>query len=446
MIKRLLLGGLAVIVVAGVGFFALAKHNKTADVNGQTGTDGSENQALKPTIQITTPSAYLIADDGSKTELKDGDTITPPATIELSDKGAASINLPDGSTARIMYGTKFTLTKADYDATTGKANTGFFLSVGRIWSKVVELATPDSSWEVQTSNAVATVRGTAFDSEADAEGSMFVGSEHQVTVDPIDPKTGEPVKDKGLGVGEGTLLKIKAKILADILAGKGKLATSTISDDEKNTNWHQGNEKEDQHVNDVLKELRDRGVKGKDLQKEIRERLRKEIEDLIKKDMEDGVIRPATEKFIDLLNSTSTPPKPKATSTKPDTGTTPPPTPPASTAKTVSVDVVVVGSFSGIVEHTPVKFKAIAKLADGTTRDVTAKADWKVLGQIGRFTAPGTLFPELDPLIAEQGKGSGAVIATYNDPNGGGVFLGKTIIFDVAADVGNGDDGPIDGS
>ena len=50
--------------------------------------------------------------------------------------------------------------------------------VGQAWSKIISLATPDSVWEVRTSTAVATVRGTAFGMGTD--GNPVIGSENKV--------------------------------------------------------------------------------------------------------------------------------------------------------------------------------------------------------------------------------------------------------------------------
>jgi hypothetical protein len=77
-----------------------------------------------------------------------------------------------------------------------------------VWSKIVELATGDSAWEVETSRAVATVRGTAFGATNDASGSTFIGSENTVSVAPIDPATRKALTEHAMPLSEDKSLTV----------------------------------------------------------------------------------------------------------------------------------------------------------------------------------------------------------------------------------------------
>ena len=112
------------------------------------------------------------------------------------------------------------------------------------------------------------------------------------------------------------------------------------------------------------------------------------------------------------------------------------PKPSTSSGKSTNVSSVVVTeltletkSLKNITENDKVTFTATAHFSDGSSKDVTAEATWKVLGPIGNISK-GTFTAKLEPNIAEFGKGSGAVIAVWKDVNGNEV-LGQTPIFEV---------------
>jgi hypothetical protein len=76
-----------------------------------------------------------------------------------------------------------------------------------IFRVILELVLPRAAFEVQTSTAVATVRGTDWISEATPEATATVALEGQVAIRNIDPAiAGEVV----LGPGEGTTVNADA--------------------------------------------------------------------------------------------------------------------------------------------------------------------------------------------------------------------------------------------
>jgi hypothetical protein len=92
-------------------------------------------------------------------------------------------------------------------------------------------------------------------------------------------------------------------------------------------------------------------------------------------------------------------------------------------------------SLSKITERDIIHFKAIVYFKDGTHRDVTTEASWRVLGPIGNISTTGVFSAMLEPDTAEFGIGSGAVVATWQDPISGAEILGKSVIFEVKAYV-----------
>jgi hypothetical protein len=61
-----------------------------------------------------------------------------------------------------------------YDKQTESKKVNVNLSIGKLWAKVKKLATPDSAVIVETSNAVAGVRGTTYRVNVEADTSALV--------------------------------------------------------------------------------------------------------------------------------------------------------------------------------------------------------------------------------------------------------------------------------
>ncbi len=435
--KLLLIGG----VVAILAFVGIAVARKSQNQPAAPSTD-TENTAAAtstaPTIQVLRGTAYLVNDVGTQErELKDGDEIIVPATIQVATSGLANINFADGSMARIDGGSMLALKQATYDATSGKANTSMFLSVGKIWSKVIDLATPDSSWEVETSNAVATVRGTAFSSLVSGKKATFTGSEHTIAVSPVDPATKQKLADAEVLVAEDKEVEISSDQLANILSRKEKLAAISHKTNAALDSWIHQNENQDIVVNEALKELktqfRSELLNGDRLPPRFRERLREKMREKLREFYEEHkeellLSREATSTTATSTTRTVTSTTPTATTTKPVDAPKPVSLALVRTAPTTLPDP--------FPEDGRITGKAILTLSDGTKVDVTSKATWKVLGPIGSIVTPGTFVAKLDASVAEFGKSSGAIVVTFTSPAGQD-FLAQTPIFTVAASFMN---------
>ena len=99
--------------------------------------------------------------------------------------------------------------ESSFNANSGKLIVRINLVLGRAWSKIISLATPDSVWEVRTSTAVATVRGTAFGMEYADGKSTVIGSENKVAVNAVDPETKKALKQEEVLIEAGKFVEIK---------------------------------------------------------------------------------------------------------------------------------------------------------------------------------------------------------------------------------------------
>ncbi|MEK7148880.1 MAG: FecR domain-containing protein [Patescibacteria group bacterium] len=387
-----------------------------------------------PWIEVSAPSAFELKRDKTPSrELKTGDEVLPGTTIEVSSKGLASIHFQDGSIARLDSGTRLAIDEATYDAGSEKLSVKMNLIVGRIWSKVVALVTPDSEWQVKTTNAVATVRGTAFGSEFKNGRSSFIGSQHAVAVNIIDPKTRELIKDAVAIVEPDKFVWVEDKKIEDIKKGRVKFETQPITEELKKENWIQRSEEADVRFEETLQKLEQSGLKDKDLRNEMR----KEIIDEFKNKIEEQKIQRENEEHDkealeqQKINIDTTPTPEKIEISEP-VNVSPIPT---SLRPEATLEIIANNDFKNVIEGTLISFHAIFISASGERRDVTAEVEWKVLGPIGRFEKPGAFMPRLADEVSEFGIAPGAVVATWKNPITGTTLINKSPIFNVNAKV-----------
>ncbi len=374
------------VLVVGLMFLGFRGGSSNSDLTAQV---NKAQEPVPPTIQVVKAPVYLMENGAQVRELKDGETLKPPVTVKTGANGRANILFVDGSVARVDQKTEFTLKEGSYNPENKRLVNRIFLSIGRVWSKIVQLATPDSAWEVETSHAVATVRGTTFGMSTDGKVSKVLGSEHTVSVAPIDKKTGVRAEAKSVTVAENTIVEMSDAVISDVLSGKRKLVTAKASASVLADPWVRENRASD-------------GTGQNGVKTEIK-----------------------TEVKIETKPNTQTPtPKPV---------TVTPPAAPRSDAKVTSIEILTKNSLQEVKEGEKVQFTAFVKFSDGSKKEITSEAKWQVLGPIGTITISGVFTSALDAKVAEYGEGSGAVIATWTDPATKTPFIDKTVIFKVKA-------------
>jgi ferric-dicitrate binding protein FerR (iron transport regulator) len=106
--------------------------------------------------------------------LKKGDTIKKDQEVRVAEKSRLEIRFPDGTVIRLSEKSQLKMSELSFNKKTENKNVKVNLSIGKLWAKVKKLATPDSSVEVQTSNAVAGVRGTVYRVNVEEDKSALV--------------------------------------------------------------------------------------------------------------------------------------------------------------------------------------------------------------------------------------------------------------------------------
>lgn len=390
-------GILGLVIVIGGSLFVLGKalHPIASSPTAEKEQTLTQNVQTKAWIEVLRPHvvAYEKRDGGKSRTVNTGDDAETGNMLETDAAGLAVVHFPDGSLLRLDAATQVVLDQATFDNEDHGLTAQIFLFSGKVWSKVLTLVTPGSLWEVRTSNAVATVRGTAF-GVATLKGEVrIIGSENTVSVHAIDPETKEVLKAEAL-VTPDTFLKINAKDISLMKEQKMVLAAQKATKEILADPWVRNAKAEDKKYDQKIKELREHGLESDALREKIRAEAKKE-----------------REKQAPAEQQSETQKQPQ------------------------KLTIRIPESLDNVFEGKHLRFDAVLTLSDGNTRIVTAEAQWKVIGSIGKMESPGVFVGELGPDVSEFGSASGAVIAVWKDPESGESLLGKSPIFRVDAQV-----------
>lgn len=439
-----------VLVLAAVGVYVVR--------NAQLPSSAVEisGGASAPWIEVIAPSIKERAEDGTIIrELKSGDTIAAGRIITADASGIADIHFPDGSVARIDASSELALNEVNFEPETETLRVRLMLLAGRTWSRALQLASPESLWEVETANAVATIRGTAFGIEYRDGASLLFVDQDEVSFVPLDPQTNERLEAAGVVVRPQEFVEVKSEDVPKLREKSAILKPAAAPEEIRNAEWVKRSRERDSALEERIETIRARGLEGSSLRRALREEIQAERKSVIKKDVrENGKTqeqnvqpagqpeprqesearkpRPAAEEPL-RPNAVEQPRLP--INTPPPTPLAPLPTTPRK-AKIESLrilfenvtDIAAVKLF----EEDAVSIRAVARLSDGTERDITREAKWQVLGDIGQVDqAKGVFIPRLRADIRELGKSFGNITATFADPDTGELFFSATPIFEV---------------
>lgn len=384
---------ITIILALFIGIYFFTKTPKNADL------DSIQTNTVQPWIEVLSSPVFELNPENKNTlrELQTGDEIINGAIIKTESGAFANIYMQDGSLIRIDENTELILTEQSFDAEEEKLIVKISLSAGKVWSKIFELATPDSLWEVKTSNAVAVVRGTAFGVTYESGKSSIIGFENDVVILVIDPETKELIEGVII-ISPGKFIEIKDEDIEGIKEDPTLLQEKII---------------------DTPQEILDQEwiKRSKALDKELEE----------KKNIELGVNLENKEvKNKELPIKETVTKEPIKTKVTPDINIEP--TPQSLALETVS-------NLDDISEGDVISFKAIFSLSDGTKKDVTSEPAWQVIGQIGAVTNSGVFTAKLGTSVVELGESFGSIVATWNSSDGETILLGQTQILNVKATV-----------
>ncbi len=381
-------------------------------------------------IEIVNGTASTISEEGVIAPLKTGDKINAPVNISTDSNSAAIIHFPDGSELRLAVKTYIQLADFSYNQTSGGIVVDASLATGRVWSKVIGLLTPDSLWQVETPNAVAKVRGTAFGVSYATGTSLFVGSEHDVSVFLKDKDTDKEFKDASTTVKENQTLEVSDGKVATMVA-QLKTASSTLSRkniialakvlvpknkvvSKKEDDWVIQNEEKDDEIEGIKKESHYDpmvGTSGRGVFEDaVKEKLKKEV--LNKKENNEG----DNDNHTDNVRSSSREDSTHTSSAVPheenenssfddrdmenkETG--------------LSIDKEINGK--EFEADSLVSFKVYFTDRNGTLLDVTSSIDWTFDTQFLSKKAPGVFVVNFPDSLSESGPQKTTIGVNYKN-------------------------------
>ncbi len=181
---------------------------------------------LEPTVSITEATSSTFA------EIKEAVKTNVGSKIKTGSSGRALIESSSAHQTLIDYNTEITIT----DDSKSEKKTKIALVSGAVWARLGKVFDSGEYYEVKTSNAVATVRGTSFGvwyfngltTIAVTEGSIFLSA--------VDPKTGQTIPNSEVVIKAGEKATVNAE---------GKIVISKITNADKNEPWYIYNNPED---------------------------------------------------------------------------------------------------------------------------------------------------------------------------------------------------------
>jgi len=265
--KTLIIGAIILIAIAGVWFLK---------------SKGGDNDIVleRPWVEIVSASLTEVDTEGvAVRELQTGDELADGTTLKTDAAGEAIIHFPDGSEARLDPNTTVVIEKANYNNDDSSLVVRLSLSAGRVWSKVISLSTPESEWRVDTANAVATVRGTAFGTEYLNGDSNFVGSENNVGIKAKNPDTGEEVDGTETELTQEDIIELKKDAIRKIVADKTPLLKKKIDAENREDfkNWINKQKERDEAIQKRLEALRESGLSDSEAKIELRQEIREQF-------------------------------------------------------------------------------------------------------------------------------------------------------------------------
>ena len=170
---------------------------------------------------------------GSFVSATDGEVLVAGDTVRTADGSRAVLTYFEGSTVSIEPNSELTLEIAS-SLKDGSTVVVMQQSFGRTWHVVTKLITGNSKYEVKTPASTASVRGTAFQVDSDAERTVVTTTEGTVVDRVADPERPGQTVDVPVPAGK-THEQKKDAAPAPAVAAQQAERTFTMTLDEQNS-------------------------------------------------------------------------------------------------------------------------------------------------------------------------------------------------------------------
>ncbi|TSC75158.1 MAG: glycoprotein gp100 [Parcubacteria group bacterium Gr01-1014_44] len=119
--------------------------------------------------------------------------------IKTSSTGRALLLYPNGSMATIDKNSHLVIAILKAKGNQSRLD----LILGGVLARLKNIVGSDDFYEVKTGNSVAAVRGTILGVRFSESITSVLVLENQAEITPLDPKTGQPIKEAGISLKEG---------------------------------------------------------------------------------------------------------------------------------------------------------------------------------------------------------------------------------------------------
>jgi len=227
MTKRTLTIFIILLIALAVGIGGFLYFNQTPE------TDNPQEENLPATSLLTVINNNVQVKENANAELKDVEgqsmEVGEGAYIKTSLTGRAVVESEDKTTTVIDKNSEFTILES------GEGSSRFLLSVGSLWARVSQVFGQGEGYQIETANAVATVRGTSFGVKYKDNLTVVMVAEGIVALISIDPITKKPI---------GNEIIIKAGEKGSVADGYPPIL-QTFSAEDKRGEWYLFNNQSD---------------------------------------------------------------------------------------------------------------------------------------------------------------------------------------------------------
>ncbi|MBX4190022.1 FecR family protein [Candidatus Parcubacteria bacterium] len=211
----------AVIIAAAGSVFYFKNHAPADTADNQSPTPTAVLTVVNNSVNVKDPTgvAFKEVPNGSLA-VKEG------SVVKTSLTGRAIIESANQTTV-VDKNSEFTLVTQEENKTKIK------LDSGNLWATVKKVLGKDEYYQIETPNAVATVRGTSFWVSYINNKTVVLVSESKVSVQSIDPNTKKPIGDEVI---------IQQGQKGSVTTG-GTPKAESITETDKKSEWYQFNQK-----------------------------------------------------------------------------------------------------------------------------------------------------------------------------------------------------------
>jgi len=126
------------------------------------------------TVSLLEGTAQVRRGPGTTQDLRQGSRVQQGDLVETGDDARLELRLPDASALRLGPRARLALAAAHFEQGPARRQLSVKLFFGKVWAKVTSVAGGDQRFQIETENAVAGVRGTAFRVDAHEDRSVLV--------------------------------------------------------------------------------------------------------------------------------------------------------------------------------------------------------------------------------------------------------------------------------